>query len=338
MYDLALGFTPAFLFVMVFGGPFIKRLRAIGAKQTISTDAPSRHLSKQGTPTMGGLLILGGLLFACLFPLYQAPEQRSMLGLLLLTIGYGLIGFADDLLIALRGKNLGLRAREKMALQFLLAICFIFWLHANEDPGFTTAIHFGTSYQYDLGWLYYPLGVLLIVGFSNALNFTDGLDGLASGISSLIAGALALIFLLLPGVGHYNDWLPIFGMAVAGACAAFLWYNANPAKVFMGDTGSLALGAALSGMALLGKEEITFLLFAIVPLAEIVSVMIQVTVFKYRTRTKGLEYAKSHRVFKRTPLHHHFEELGVDESTIVWRFILSTLLSIGVTVLITQGR
>jgi len=320
---IAAGFIAAFAVSTLLGGPLIRLLRRIGAKQAISEDAPSRHQAKQGTPTMGGLLILAGLLIPVAVDAAPNPQHRMAWGLLGLTLAYGLIGFLDDYLITTRGKNLGITARQKLALQFLFAAGFALWLRATATPGRTTTLRFGAETM-ECGDAYYLLGVLFIVGMSNAINLTDGLDGLAGGIVAMIALALAGT---VHGVAGYG-WLPLFGGALAGGCAGFLWYNAHPAQVFMGNTGSTALGAALAGLAMLGKAEVPFQLYAVMPWATLFSVMIQVSVFKYRRRRYGLEYARAHRVFRRTPLHHHFEELGWPETKIVQRFWLATALAV----------
>lgn len=280
---------------------------------------------------MGGLLILAGLSLPMLFVVVGSPGQASALALLGLTLAFGLIGFVDDFLIATRGKNLGLKARQKLALQLAFAIAFVVWLCASAVPGQTTALRiFAGDHTIDLGLAYYVLGVLFIVGLSNAVNFVDGLDGLAGGVSAIIA--LAAAATVQAAVGY--SWLPLFGGALAGGCAGFLWFNAHPAQVFMGNTGSTALGAALAGMAMLGKIEVPFQLYAAVPWVVLLSVIIQVAVFKYRRRRYGLEYAQAHRVFRRTPLHHHFEELGWPETKIVQRFWLATALGVAVGLLL----
>jgi phospho-N-acetylmuramoyl-pentapeptide-transferase len=280
---------------------------------------------------MGGFIILLGLMLPMALALTVHPTAATGWSLVGLTLSYGLIGFLDDYLIATRGRNLGLRAREKMALQVLFAGGFLLILWYSAVSGRTTVLRLWTDV--DLGIWYYPLGLLLIVGFANALNFTDGLDGLASGVSALIALALcASVY-----AGHGAHWLLLFGGAIAGACAGFLWFNAHPAQVFMGDTGSLAVGAGLAGMAMIGKAEAPLQLFAVIPWAALFSVMIQVGVFKYRTRRYGLEYARANRVFRRTPIHHHFEELGWKETKIVQRFWLITAFSIAIVLTANQG-
>jgi phospho-N-acetylmuramoyl-pentapeptide-transferase len=324
MGEIAAGFVAAFMVSTLLGGPMIGWLRRVGAKQTVSEDAPSRHAEKQGTPTMGGLIIMAGLAVPVTVEALARQGHLRALALLGMTLLFGLVGFLDDFLIARRGKNLGLRAREKLALQFVGAAAFVLFLRADATPGRTTILSLG-SWSADLGVWYYALGALFIVSMSNAINLTDGLDGLAGGVSALLALALSVTVFAHGALG----WLPLFGGALAGACAGFLWYNAHPAQVFMGDTGALALGAALAGMAMMGKVEVPFQLCAAVPWAETFAVIAQVAVFKARKRARGLEYAQANRLFRRTPLHHHFEEIGWRETRIVARFWLATALSIG---------
>jgi phospho-N-acetylmuramoyl-pentapeptide-transferase len=330
--EAAAGFLGAFAITVFLGKTGIRMLRGLGAKQTVSEDAPSRHREKQGTPTMGGLLILAGLFVPVVIGTLSYPGQESALALLGLTLSFGLIGFLDDYLIATRGKNLGLRAREKFAAQILFAGLFCLWLYLTRVPQRTEVIRLGA--EFDPGPGYYVLALLMIVGMSNAVNFLDGLDGQAAGTSALIAVALAATIWTKNGMG----WLPLFAASVAGACAGFLWYNAHPAQVFMGDTGSLPLGASLAGIALLGKQEAAFQLYAFMPWAALFSVIIQVTVFKYRARRYGLEYAKANRVFRRTPIHHHFEELGWKETTIVQRCWLVTGAATAAAIMIGISR
>ncbi len=182
-----------------------------------------------------------------------------------------------------------------------------------------------------LGWLYYPIALVFLVGLSNATNFTDGLDGLSSGVTILISLALAaLVWTVRPDLGF-------FCVALAGALSGFLWWNAPPARVFMGDTASLALGAALAGAAHARQAGSGLIIASLVCWAELVSVIIQVSVFKYRRRKHGIEYARAHRVFRRTPLHHHFEELGVPETQVVIRFWLAGAVCAAVALLWGRG-
>lgn len=335
MVSLILGFVCAFLVAAVPGKSAIRMLRRLNARQNISEDAPTTHLKKQGTPTMGGLLILCALTVTVLlyflttqFGAHRHPqEDYTLLPLLLLTLGFGGIGFADDYLSAKRGKNLGLRAREKLLGQFLIGAGFVIWMYLTARPGYTTMVEIAPasllpSQATDLGIWYYPLALLLITSFSNATNLTDGLDGLSSGVAILISVAVGIL------VATIHPELGLFCFALAGALAGFLWWNAHPARVFMGDTCSLALGAGLAGAAMLGKQEVGLLVASLVCWAELISVIIQVSVFQFYKRNKRYgetpeqrtQYADTHRIFRKTPLHHHFEMLGWEETQVVTRF------------------
>ncbi len=310
-------FAPAFigaLVALLSGWILLPVLRKLKARQVISTDAPKRHQTKAGTPTMGGLIILvGGLVTALAYP---ATGSRALLAAVILaTLGLGVVGFLDDLLIILRGKNLGLRAREKLLGQFIVAIAFAGWM-AWMDAQAGTPL--GTSRL-----LLAAYHVLLMVGLSNAVNLTDGLDGLAGGVTlstwltlaalgSLATGVATLPFLQVQG----DAGLVVFCAAFAGATLGYLWYNAHPAQIFMGDTGSLAIGGGLAAAAIAMRLEWLLLLAALVPIAEAGSVTLQVVWFKRTGR----------RIFKMSPLHHHFELCDWPETRIVTRFALVSAL------------
>ncbi len=335
MVSLIFGGLAAFLLAALPGKWAIERLKRLNMRQNISADAPEAHAGKQGTPTMGGLLILVAVTFPVLAYVWltQLDEYRrpidslNLVAVLVLMLLFGAIGFLDDYRSAKRGKNLGLRAREKFLLQLAAALLFDAWVALASHPGVTSVVWvaprtllFGVP-GIDLGGWYYVLAVPFIVGLSNATNFTDGLDGLASGVTFLICIALGGL-IAISGAGGYHGLTAIgfFPAALAGALAGFLWWNAHPAKVFMGDTGSLALGAGLAGAAMISKQEMGLIVASLVCWAELISVMVLVTVFKWRRRTRGLEYAQQHRVFRKTPLHHHFEEMGWPETQVVTRF------------------
>jgi phospho-N-acetylmuramoyl-pentapeptide-transferase len=336
----------AFLVAVTPGSLAIAWLRKLGAKQTVSADAPQSHGAKQGTPTMGGLLVLGSVAAVTLVYFFMTQlgahrhpvEDFTLLPVLLLTMAFGAIGFLDDFLSARRGKNLGLRAREKFGAQCIAAIAFLLWLKAHEQPALTTSVVLVPVLDglggrvVDLGVWYYVLGLLFIVGLSNATNFTDGLDGLLSGVSIIMCVALSGLVAqsLVPS-------LSVYCFIIAGALCGFLWWNAHPARVFMGDTGSLALGAGLAGVAMIGKREVGLSVASLVCWAELFAVIIQVTVFKYRRKRHGLEYAKAHRVFRRSPLHHHFEELGWPETQVVTRFWIAGAICALVSMLWSRG-
>jgi phospho-N-acetylmuramoyl-pentapeptide-transferase len=316
-------FAPFLLGVLValgVGWIVIPMLRKLKAGQIISGDAPKSHQSKGGTPTMGGIIIvLGGLIPALFYPTTGEPGLKW--AVVLCTLGFGAVGFLDDYLIIRRGKNLGLRAREKLLGQFIVAIAFAGWyLWAHPGQAVMTSGSLGVE-RYALA-VYH---VLLLVGMSNAVNLTDGLDGLAAGVSMpvwLTLGVLAMVGPLASG--RFLNVASDYGMlamaaAFAGATLGYLWYNAHPAQVFMGDTGSLAIGGGLGAVAIALRVEWLLLLVAAVHLAEAASVTIQVISFK----TTGK------RVFKMSPLHHHYELCGLPETRIVARFgIVSALCGV----------
>jgi len=329
---LAVPFLIALVVSLLFGGKVIAALAAAKARQPVSEDAPEAHKIKHGTPTMGGLLILIATLTAvvvcALTPVLRAAPLLNMAtegrvrgvfavaGVFLLAC---LVGLADDTGKARKKLNkAGLSERAKLGLQFLVAGLFVAYLGLTEQQGLTTALMIGRRVV-DLGIWYYGLGILYLCFFGNAVNFTDGLDGLSSGVTLIVSLTLALT------VSALHPEVSVFYLAVAGACAGFLWFNAHPAKVFMGDTGSLALGMGLAAAAMAAKQELLLLIVGFVYVAEIASMMIQRYVFKYRRIRHGIEYAKANRVFRRAPLHHHFEELGWPETRVVVRFYVAAL-------------
>jgi len=322
-------------------GPFIvRRLIALKVGQIVRADGPATHLGKRGTPTMGGLIILLATIVPTL--LWARLDNRFVLVALLATAWMGAIGFVDDYLKIVRRRPSGLVAKYKMAGQvtFGLALGFLLlafpWTGTVLPPSSTTVPFF--KYVYVVMWrpLYIVFVTFILAGSSNAVNLTDGLDGLATGLSAIAAitfAAFAYLFgrvdaseylkvFYLPGAGE----LAIFCASLMGACVGFLWFNAHPAKVFMGDTGSLAIGGALGTVAILLKAEFLLGIIGAVFVAETVSVMIQTGVFRYRARRYGREYAKEHRVFRMAPLHHHFEQKGWHESTVVTRFYILGIL------------
>ena len=303
----------------------IRALQGFGAGQIVSRDGPESHLAKEGTPTMGGLALLVGLMFASvtLGLIHEAEGVvygfvfggSGLIAALALIAGYGLLGFLDDYLIVSRGKALGLKARHKLLGQFLLAAGFMVYFGRT---GGETYVHLPAAGRVELGNYYYVLAAFFIVGMSNAVNLTDGLDGLVAGLSVAVAGSFGvLLTLFIVGVGAPIDpALVIICAAMAGASLAFLWFNAHPARIFMGDTGSLALGAGLAAAAIMAKQEFALLVFGLVFVVEALSVIIQVISFK----TTGK------RVFKMSPIHHHFELCGWPEQKIVVRFWIAGLL------------
>ncbi len=300
------------------GYPLLRSLTKAGIRQSVSSDAPGRHASKEGTPTMGGLTMAVGLVAGGAALALMGRWNRDVAAAGIVSLAFGCIGFLDDYLIVRRGRNLGLTARQKLALQFCVAAVFTAWLRSvrGTESGTTVA-------GLDLGVWYYLIAVLLVVGLSNATNLADGLDGLSAGMSAIVFIGLGM----LGGTPSPAAWI------LAGACAGMLWFNLHPALVFMGNTGALALGAAMATIGLLGRHELPLQLAAIVFWAETLSVMAQVLVFKWRKRAHGVEYARAHRLFRRAPLHHHLEEIGWPETRIVGRLWLITGLSTVLAVL-----
>lgn len=327
----------AFLLAFLVGPMVIVRLRAMKVRQVVRKGTPDTHADKQKTPTMGGIIIL----IASLIPtaLWARPTNRYVWIAVIATAWMGAIGFLDDYLKLKQkreGKeNVGLVERYKLAGQLTLGVLlglYLWQVPLSTLPGPATTLPF---YKYVLvvpvfAWLYVPWVAFVLTGTSNAVNLTDGLDGLAAGLTAIAAATFA-IFAYLIGRVDTSQYLQIYYLrnagelavfcsALLGACIGFLWYNAHPAQVFMGDTGSLALGGALGSIAILLKSEFLLLLIGGVFVAETASVIIQRTVFKVRRRRHGLAYAQKHRIFRRAPLHHHFELKGWTETQVVVRF------------------
>lgn len=290
--------------------PFLKRLKF---GQSIREEGPKSHMKKSGTPTMGGLMIIFSIVMTTIIVALKFGEGSigyEIWLLLFVLVGYGLIGFIDDFIIIAMKRNLGLTSKQKLAGQVVIAIIFYVTLHMNDFPTYIQIP--GTTVQWELGWFYGVLVVFMLVGATNAVNLTDGLDGLLAGTASIAFGAFALLAAYAPVA---NNAVSLFALAVVGALLGFLVFNAHPAKVFMGDTGSLALGAAIAGIAILLKLEILLVIIGGVFVIETLSVIIQVISFK----TTGK------RVFRMSPLHHHYELLGWSE----WR-VVTTFWSVGV--------
>lgn len=333
----------ALLVSFIVGPAIIRRLRRMRLHQVIREGTPDSHQEKKRTPTMGGLIILAATLIPTL--LWAKLNNRYVLIAMFVMLWMGFIGFFDDFLKLKQRqagkKNTGLIESYKLLGQVSIgfALGWYLWQYPLSTlPGASTTLPF---YKYILivptvAWLYVLFVTFVLTGASNAVNITDGLDGLAAGLTAIAVLTLALFAYVigridasaylqvfyLRGAGE----LTIFCAAVMGACIGFLWYNTHPAQVFMGDTGSLALGGALGAIAILLKSEFVLLLVGGVFVAEMVSVILQRFVFKFHKKTKGLEYAQNHRVFRLAPLHHHFEKGGWDESQVVVRFWILGIL------------
>ncbi len=326
------------LLLALFIGPaVIKRLRALRVRQVIREGTPDTHQGKGSTPTMGGVIIIIAAIVPTL--LLARLDNRYIWIALFVTAWMGAIGFLDDYLKLKQKregkKNEGLVERYKLAGQLTLGILlgvYLWQFPLSTLPGASTTLPF---YKYVLvvpifAWMYVPWVAFILTGTSNAVNLTDGLDGLAAGLTAIAVVAFAL-FAYVMGRVDTSQYLQIYYLRGAGElsvfCAAlfgavigFLWYNSHPAQVFMGDTGSLALGGALGAIAIMLKSEFLLLLVGGVFVAETLSVILQRVVFKYRRQRYGLEYAQANRVFLRAPLHHHFEMKGWAETQVVVRF------------------
>ncbi|MBX3133247.1 MAG: phospho-N-acetylmuramoyl-pentapeptide-transferase [Gemmatimonadaceae bacterium] len=321
----------------------LARLRAMQVHQVVRAGTPDSHAGKGTTPTMGGLIILSAVVTSTL--LWMQLRSKYVWLALGVTVLMGAIGFLDDYLKLKQKRegreNRGLVERYKLAGQVTigLALGYYLWQYPiNSLPGASTTLPF---YKYVLivptiAWLYVPFVTFVMTGFSNAVNLTDGLDGLATGLIAIAMLTMAIFayvmgrvdateylgLIYLRGAGE----LTVFCSAVFGAAVGFLWYNAHPAEVFMGDTGSLALGGSIGAVAILLKSEFLLVIVGGVFVAETVSVVIQRSAFKWRKRRFGLEYAQRHRVFLRAPIHHHFELKGWPETQVVVRFWIIGIL------------
>ncbi len=325
----------ALLIAFVLGPAVIRRLQALKVGQVIRAEGPASHQGKRGTPTMGGLIIVAATVIPVL--LWARLDNPFVLVTLFAMLWTGAIGFLDDYLKVVQGQSRGLVAKWKLVGQVtfgvvlgVLLIRHPVVLPTTIPASATTVPFFKYLVVIFAPWLYVVFVTGIVTGFSNAVNLTDGLDGLATGLSAIAAGAFAffayilgrtdttgyLNLFYLPGAGE----LSVFCSALMGACIGFLWFNAHPARVFMGDTGSLALGGAFGTMAILLKAEFLLVIIGGVFVAEAVSVMLQTGVYKWNRRTRGREYADAHRVFRMAPVHHHFEKLGWHETTVVTRF------------------
>nr|WP_164742274.1 phospho-N-acetylmuramoyl-pentapeptide-transferase [Veillonella sp. 3310] len=306
--DYAVAFGLALISTLVFGKIGIPLLQRLKAQQSIREDGPQAHLAKAGTPTMGGLFMMLALVITvCIVP----PYSVTLWMLLFLTLGHGALGFSDDFIKAVKRRNLGLTAKQKLLGQAVLAIVFCYISIAYAALPTTLWIPL-VDITVDLGYAYYVLAFIIILGTTNAVNLTDGLDGLATGISAIAGAAFAVVGLL---VGSLS--VTFFGIIVSAVCLGFLYFNANPAKVFMGDTGSLALGGAFAGMAIATKTELLLIVIGFVFVVEALSVILQVASFKTRRV----------RIFRMSPIHHHFELGGWSERKVVYVFWAVSLVT-----------
>jgi len=297
-----------FLITVLISPIFIPFLRRLKFGQSIREEGPQSHKKKSGTPTMGGIMILLSITVTTLIMTnkFAEPTIKTYL-LLFVTLGFGLLGFLDDFIKVVMKRNLGLTSKQKLFGQLVISVVF-FLVFRHYQFSTSVSVPF-TEISFDLGPFYILLLIFWLVGFSNAVNLTDGLDGLVSGTSAIAFGALAIL-----AWNHNLFEISIFSVAVVGAVLGFLVFNTHPAKVFMGDTGSLALGGAIATVAILAKLELLLIIIGGVFVIETLSVILQVISFK----TTGK------RIFRMSPLHHHYELVGWSE----WRVVV-TFWSVG---------
>lgn len=289
--------------------PFvIPLLQKLKFGQNVRTDGPQGHLKKQGTPTMGGIMFLGGIIITALLFIKDYPE---IVPVLFVTIGFGVIGFLDDYIKVVMKRSDGLSPMQKLILQLLVSGIFTYYCIITPSIGTSIILPFTDGKMIDLGWLFAPFCVFVMLGTDNGVNFTDGLDGLCSSVTVMVATFFAVVAL-----GNNHGIAPICG-AVVGSLLGFLLFNVHPAKVFMGDTGSLALGGFVAATAFVLKMPLFLVLVGAIYFIEVLSVIIQVTYFK---KTKGK------RIFKMAPIHHHFELSGWSETQVVAIFSIVTAL------------
>ena len=331
----------AMLISLLFGRKLIEGLKRWNIGQQIREEGPQAHIAKRDTPTMGGLLIIGSVVISTL--LWARLSGLYIWITILATLGFGAVGFADDYVKLVKHRSLGLTGRQKLLFQLIIAIAVWLALYISTQ-------YFQTKYSWNVSipffkstadpngisvigpYLYLALVIVVLMGATNAVNLTDGLDGLAISVTFIAMTALTAFTYLSSDArwANYLDLthrpeaaeLSVFCGAMAGASLGFLWFNAPPAEVFMGDVGSLAIGGAVGTIAVLTKQEFMLLMVGGVFVMEALSVMVQVSVFKMTKRTSGV----GRRVFKMTPLHHHFEMVGWKESKIVFRFVILAIL------------
>jgi phospho-N-acetylmuramoyl-pentapeptide-transferase len=317
------------LAIGLFIGPFmIRKLREFQIGQVIRQEGPATHRKKAGTPTMGGLLILGSVLIPTL--LWADLANQFVWIAVLATAAFGAIGFADDYLKIVRKSHHGLLPRYKMGWQIVVGLGVgVALIVLNSENLYSTRLIFPFFKRFipDIGWVYIPFAALVLVGATNAVNLTDGLDGLAISVFSVAAAAFTALayvsthrefanYLQLVRIEPAAAELTIFCGALVGASLGFLWWNSYPADIFMGDVGSLGLGGALGLVALLIKQEFLLVFVGGVFVIEALSVIIQVASFKLTGK----------RVFKMAPIHHHFELVGWSESKVIWRFLIAAIV------------
>jgi len=305
-----IAFISSFIFALIIGPLIIPFLRKLKFGQTVRDDGPQSHLVKNGTPVMGGIIFLiPVVIMSAVFSVWYP----KILPLTLVTLGCGVIGFMDDYIKVVKKRKDGLYANQKMLGLVIVATIFAFYLAQFTNLGTSIIIPFmSSSFILDLKWLFIPFTVIVLIATTNSVNLTDGVDGLCSGITLIV-----MVFFTLVAMTRGDwDYVMVFSALVAGGCLGFLAFNTHPAKVFMGDTGSLALGGAVAAVAIVMKMPLIILIVGAIYVIEAISVILQVGSFKLRGK----------RIFKMAPIHHHFELSGWKETKIVAVFYGVTVL------------
>ncbi len=305
-----IAFISTFLITLLAGPILIPILTKLKFGQTVRDDGPASHFKKTGTPTMGGIIFLVAILLVTLF---YAVSRPQILPLLFVTAGFGAVGFVDDYIKAVKKRKDGLFWNQKMFGLLIVAVAFTFYIAQFSDIGTDIIIPFlGMDVTLDLLWLFIPFTILILLATTNSVNMTDGLDGLAAGITLIVT----VFFTIVAMTRNEWEYVKVFSSIVSGGCLGFLAFNVHPAKVFMGDTGSLALGGAVGAIAVVLKMPLILIIVGAVYVIETLSVIIQVTSFKLRGK----------RVFRMAPIHHHFELIGWKETKVVRVFWTATVL------------
>ncbi len=311
--DVIIAVLVSFVISAVLCPVVIPMLHKLKFGQQVRTDGPQGHLKKQGTPTMGGIMFLGGIVAASLLFIGKYPQ---MVPVLFVTVGFGVVGFLDDYIKIVMKRSEGLNAKQKLLGQFIITAVFCYYCMTTPEIGTTIIIPFAGGMSLDLGWFYIPFCFAVVLGTDNGVNFTDGLDGLCSSVTVMVATFFAVVAL-----GSNNSVAPLCA-AVVGALMGFLLFNVHPAKVFMGDTGSLALGGFVAATACVMRMPLFIIIVGMIYLVEVLSVVIQVSYFK---RTKA-RTGEGKRIFKMAPIHHHFELCGWSETRVVAVFSIVTAI------------
>lgn len=302
-----IAFAAAFILAVIAGPVLIPFLRRLKFGQTVRDDGPQTHLKKTGTPTIGGLIFIVPVSAVALYYSQKYPE---IIPILLATLGFGAVGFIDDFIKVVKKRKDGLYAGQKTFMQLLVCVAFAFYVIRYTEAGSSIVIPFTDIIVQP--WLYFTFIVIFMYFFTNAVNITDGLDGLCAGVTLVVA----IFFTIVSLTNSEWGYIKIFAAAVAGGCLGFLAFNIHPAKVFMGDTGSLALGGALTSIVVMMRMPLILLVVGGIYLLEALSVILQVSSFKLTGK----------RIFRMAPIHHHFELIGWKETKVVTVFIIITVL------------